>query len=66
MPEEGSLSDKSLSAVLWVLLDKVVGSSINFIVTILLARLLSPEDFGLVAMVIIFFELSATFVESGF
>lgn len=61
-----SLSDQSLSAVVWLLLDKAGSSSVNFIVTILLARLLSPEDFGLVAMVMVFFEFSSVFVESGF
>lgn len=61
-----SLSEQSLSAIIWLLLDKVGSSSVNFIVTIVLARLLSPEDFGLVAMVMVFFEFSSVFVESGF
>ncbi len=61
-----SLSERSLSAIIWVLLDKLGSSSVNFIVTIVLARLLSPEDFGLVAMVMVFFEFSSVFVESGF
>lgn len=61
-----SLSERSLSAVVWAVLDKLSGSVVSFVVTILLARLLSPEDFGLVAMVMIFFEFSAVFVESGF
>jgi O-antigen/teichoic acid export membrane protein len=61
-----SLSERSLSAIVWVLIDKLGGSVINFVVTIVLARLLSPEDFGLVAMVMVFFEFSAVFVESGF
>ena len=61
-----TLSERSLSAIVWVLLDKLGGSSVNFIVTILLARLLLPEDFGLVAMVMVFFEFSSVFVESGF
>jgi O-antigen/teichoic acid export membrane protein len=61
-----SLSEKSLSGILWVFADKLGSSSINFVITIVLARLLLPEDFGLVAMVMIFFELSSVFVESGF
>lgn len=61
-----SLSEQSLSAIVWVLLDKAGSSTVNFIVTIILARLLSPEDFGLVAMVMVFFEFSSVFVESGF
>lgn len=61
-----SLMDRSISGMLWVTLDKLGGSSVNFLITVLLARLLFPEDFGLVAMVMVFFELSAVFVESGF
>lgn len=60
-----SLKDKSLAAFLWVLIDKMGGSVANFIVTIVLARLLTPEDFGLVAMVMVFFELSSSFIQSG-
>jgi teichuronic acid exporter len=66
MSKDEKLGDKSISAFLWVLVDKLLGSVVNFVVTIILARLLFPEDFGLVAMVMIFFELSYVFVESGF
>ncbi|MEZ5044608.1 MAG: lipopolysaccharide biosynthesis protein [Saprospiraceae bacterium] len=62
----GSLKDKSVSAFLWVIIDKLGSSSINFIITLILARLLSPEDFGVIAMVMVFFELSSSFVDSGF
>lgn len=61
-----SLKDKSVTAFLWVLVDKIGGSVANFIVTIILARLLMPEDFGLVAMVMVFFEISSSFIQSGF
>lgn len=61
-----SLTEQSFSAVIWVVADKIGGSSLNFIVTIILARLLTPEDFGLVAMVMVFFAVSSAFVESGF
>ncbi|MCB9284872.1 MAG: lipopolysaccharide biosynthesis protein [Lewinellaceae bacterium] len=61
-----TLGEQSLSGILWVFIDKLGSSSINFLITIVLARLLLPADFGLVAMVMIFFELSSVFVESGF
>ena len=61
-----SLRDKSLSAFFWVLVDKLGGSVANFVVTLVLARLLMPEDFGLVAMVMVFFEISSSFIQSGF
>ncbi len=61
-----SLSERSLAAAGWAVLDKFSGSVLSFVVTIVLARLLSPEDFGVVAMVMVFFDFSAVFVESGF
>lgn len=64
--EGTSLIDRSISGMLWVTLDKFGGSSVNFIITVLLARLLFPADFGLAAMAMVFFEFSAVFVESGF
>lgn len=61
-----SLKDKSINAFLWVLVDKIGGSVANFVVTVILARLLLPADFGLVAMVMVFFEISSSFIQSGF
>ena len=58
--------DRSIAGMVWVTLDKLGGSGVNFVITVLLARLLFPEDFGLVAMAMVFFELSSVFVESGF
>lgn len=39
---------------------------IQFIVQIVLARLLPPEDYGILALVLIFIELANVFVQSGF
>ena len=61
-----TLGDKFLSGLFWVFIDKFGTGGLNFIVNIILARILSPADFGLVAMVLIFFELSNAFVNSGF
>lgn len=61
-----SLMDRSIVGLLWVALDKLGASAANFVITVLLARLLFPEDFGLVAMAMVFLEISSVFVESGF
>ena len=60
------LGQKSIQAVFWVFAAKGGSVLTNFVVTLVLARLLSPDDFGLIAAVIIIFELSMTFVDSGF
>ncbi len=63
---DASLMDRSIAGMVWVTLDKLGGSGVNFVITVLLARLLFPEDFGLVTMAMVFFEFSSVFVESGF
>lgn len=61
-----SLGEKSLTGIIWVAADKFGSGGINFLVNILLARLLAPDDFGLVTMVLVFYEISSAFVQSGF
>ena len=48
------------------MIEKVAIKSASFIISIILARLLSPEDYGLIGMLMIFISLSSIFIESGF
>lgn len=61
-----SLREKSFNAFLWVILDKAGSSTMNFVFSIVLGRLLLPADFGFVAMVMVVFAISSAFVDSGF
>lgn len=61
-----SLKSKTITGVLWSLTDTGAGHLIHFIVGIILARLLSPSEFGLIAMTSIFIAVSQSFVDSGF
>jgi len=61
-----SLGQRTLSGFLWTLASETGTRAISFIIGIVLARLLTPEHFGLVAMLYIFFEVSNSFVNSGF
>jgi teichuronic acid exporter len=56
---------KILSSLFWNLLDNIINKGLNILVFILLARLLSPEDFGVLGIVMIFITFSKTFVDSG-
>lgn len=56
---------KVSSATLWSLLDVFLGQGLRFVITIVLARILSPDDFGTVALLAIFIGLAGVFVESG-
>ena len=61
-----SLKQKRLSGVFWQGLERVGSQGISFIVTIILARLLAPEEFGIIAIMMVFITLCNVFVDSGF
>lgn len=60
------LREKTITALFWSFIDTVAGQGINFLVGIVLARLLMPREFGLIGMVLVFFALSEAFINSGF
>ena len=57
---------KVLSSLLWKLMERGGTQGIQFIVTIVLARILLPEEFGLIVLVTIFIGIAGVFVQSGF
>jgi len=54
------------SGMLWSFLIQGGTQAINFIVTVLLARLLMPEEFGLIGMIAIFLAISRALLDGGF
>lgn len=61
-----SLKEKSISGVLWNATSNFASMGIEFIVGIILARLLTPKEFGLIGTITIVVVLSDVFVNSGF
>ena len=57
---------KILSSLFWKLMERGGTQGIQFIVQIALARLLIPEDYGIIALVMIFIIIANVFVQSGF
>lgn len=60
------LKRKTIHGFLWNAFGTFTGGAINFIINIILARLLSPADFGIIAIISIFSTISATIIDSGF
>ena len=60
------LKSKTLHALSWSLLEIVGSQGIQFVILIILARLLLPKDFGLIAMLTIFIAVAKSFINSGF
>ena len=62
----GKLTDRVAKGVFWVLLEKFGIQLSHFVVTLVLARLLTPDDYGTVALLSVFIALSNVFVDAGF
>lgn len=62
------MSVKNLAAkgLIWNAIERFSSQGIQFILTIIIARILSPDDYGLVAMLGIFMAITQTIVDSGF
>lgn len=57
--------NRVLSSLFWKLMERGGTQGIQFIVSIILARLLLPEDYGIIALVVIFTSIAGVFVQSG-
>lgn len=61
-----SLKRKSVTGFGWATVQQAVGRITSFIIQLALARLLTPEDFGTVAVLSIFIAISTTLANAGF
>ena len=52
-------------SLLWGLLEKCSVQVVSFLVTIVLARLLLPEEYGIVALISIFIALATVIIDGG-
>ena len=59
-------SKKQKSALIWNAVERFSTQAIHLILSIIIARLLNPSDYGLVAMVSIFMAIAQTLIDSGF
>lgn len=63
--EENS-KNKVISSLAWKFLERIGTQGVQFIVSIILARLLLPSDYGAITMITVFIAISNTFIQSGF
>lgn len=61
-----SLEKRTVSALGWSGLERLTQGISGGLIQLILARILAPEDFGLIAMMVIFLELGRSLVDSGF
>jgi len=60
------LKSKTISGVVWSTIERFSVQGVSFLVTIIMARILSPSDYGLIGMLSIFMSLSYVFIDGGF
>ena len=66
MQEQSTLKKKTISGLFWTFSDLIANQGIQFIIQVILARLLVPKDFGIIGMITVFIAISQSFIDSGF
>lgn len=63
---EESLKSKTIKGTAWSAIDNIFQLGVSFVVGIILARLLTPDDYGLLGIVLIFSSICTALINSGF
>lgn len=61
-----SIKNQTVSGVLWSSIERFSVQGVQLLVMLVMARLLSPQEFGLIGMLTIFIAISQSFIDSGF
>lgn len=61
-----SLKAKAVNGVLWSSIERFSVQGMQFVLTIIIARFVSPSDYGIVAMISVFLAIAQVFIDSGF
>lgn len=62
---ENELRQKTFTGVFWRFGERILAQLVSFIVSIVLARLLLPEEYGVIAIVTIFINIANVLVTNG-
>lgn len=54
-----------ISSMIWKLLERVSSQLVSFVISIVLARILMPDDYGIIAIVLVFISLANVIVDGG-
>jgi O-antigen/teichoic acid export membrane protein len=60
-----SYKKKALTGVFWSSIQSFGTQSVSFVISIVLARLLLPEEFGLIAMITVFMSIGNVLLSAG-
>ena len=67
MSEESKISKNTvISSLIWKFLERGGVQGVQCILSIVLARLVSPSDYGVIALILVFIQIATVFIQSGF
>ncbi len=61
-----SSGGRTAKGIVWSVIDRFAGQGVQFIIGLVIARMVMPSDYGLIAMLTVFLAIAQTFVDSGF
>lgn len=61
-----SIQSEVVGGLIWRFAERICAQGISLVVSIVLARLLAPDDYGAISMVMVFIAVANVFVDSGF
>ncbi len=64
--EKGINRNRIIASLFWKFMERGGVQAIQFVIQIILARLLVPEDYGVIALISVFISVASVFIESGF
>jgi O-antigen/teichoic acid export membrane protein len=64
--QEDNLKRKVISGLFWRYMERTLAQGIQLLVTIVLARILMPEEYGTVALISVLINIALVFVQNGF
>lgn len=64
--KDESIKEKVFSGMIWKFGESILSQFVSFLISIVLARILMPEEYGIISMILIFITIADVFVTSGF
>lgn len=65
MVENNQTKKAAVSSVFWSFVEKMSVQGITFVISLILARLLMPEDYGIIAIITLFINIAQVFIDGG-
>ena len=62
---EPSLKKQIMSGMVWKFAERFIAQGVSFIVSLVLARILMPDDYGVVSIINVFITVADVFLTSG-